>query len=154
MSEFDRSRFAPVDSGPTALFLDTSALAPLFTTRLARHAEAAAFFEALRAGDLPYRPLLTNQFVADELVSLLLSRADARTAADALDALLGSGAIRLLSVTDEEFHGAVEAFRERPHASHSLTDHLVAVQARAREVSHVFTYDDDFRSLGLTVVPA
>ncbi len=36
----------------------------------------------------------------------------------------------------------------------SFVDHTTAVLADERDVDHVFAFDDDFRTLGFTVVPA
>lgn len=148
----ERSLFEP-DDGPAALFLDTSALVPLFTTAAGQHEEVTAFFDAVADDELAYQPLYTNQYVLDEMVTLLLSRATPRTAADALDAVEESVAIQVLSVGDDEFDRAVAAFHEYADQSFSLTDHLVAIQAGDRDVSHVLSYDDDFRALDLTVIP-
>lgn len=145
--------FEPDADGSAPLFLDTSALVPLFTTAAAQHEEVTAFFGALADDGFAYQPLYTNQYVLDEVVTLLLSRATPRAAADALDAVEESVAIQVLSVGDDEFDRAVEAFHEYADHSFSLTDHLIAIQADDRGVSHVLSYDDDFRTLDLTVVP-
>lgn len=150
----DASLFAPDEPGATALFLDTSGLVPLFTTGAGRqHEQVAALFDALREDRLPYRPIYTNQYVLDELVSLLLSRTNPATADAALRRVRDSQVIRVLDVTPAEFERAVAAFHDHDDRAFSLTDHLVAVQADDREVSHVLTYDDDFRSLGFSVLP-
>lgn len=50
-------RFRPDSRGPTALFLDSSAIYAYFYPRDALHEDARAAFEAIRNGTLPYRPL-------------------------------------------------------------------------------------------------
>lgn len=146
--------FGPDGDGATGLFLDTSGLVPLFTTRAGyQHDQVTALFDAIRENRLPYRPLVTNHYVLDELVSLLLSRTTPETTADALRRLQDSRAIRVLPVQTEEFDRAVEAFDDLDDKTFSLTDHVVAVQAAAHGISHALTYDDDFRALGFSAVP-
>lgn len=149
----DLAAFEPGTRGATPLFLDTTGLYPYFYERASQHEEVTAFFEALAANELPYRPLLTNQYVADELVSLLLAHAGHETAATALAVLRESMALTVLSVSDELFDAASTAFVEYDDQSISLTDHTIGVQADEEGAGHVLAYDGDFETLGLTVVP-
>ncbi|MDY7081872.1 MAG: hypothetical protein SXQ77_05560, partial [Halobacteria archaeon] len=93
-----KDRFAPSESGPQPLFLDTSGLYPYFHSNAKQHAEVSEFFDLLSRNELPYRPLLTNQYVVDELVSLLLAHSGHRTASEATTTLMESKAIEVLSV--------------------------------------------------------
>lgn len=145
--------FEPATPGATSLFLDTSGLYPYFYERAAQHETVTAHFEALADGTLAYRPLFTNQFVLDELVSLLLAHADHRTAVEALAALRESMATTVLSVTDGVFERAASAFAEYADHGLSLTDHTIGVEVADHDVGHVLAYDRDFEDLGLTVVP-
>lgn len=145
--------FRPNGEGPHPLFLDTSGLYPYFYSRAKQHEEVSRFFEALGRNRLPYRPLLTNRYVLDELVSLLLSHAGHGTALRALRTLRVSSAVRVLPVTDADFEGAVERFETYTDHDISLTDHAVALQAEANGATHVLTYDGDFAALGLESVP-
>lgn len=153
MSESVDDRFLPAEVGHHPLFLDTSALYAYFYEGAAQHDEMSRFFEALGANALPYRPLLTNQYVLDELVSLLLSDAGHDAAADAVDALLESTALTVRSVGDEAFTDAVEQFRTSDDQDISLTDYTIALQATQHDADHVLTYDGDFRTLDLVTVP-
>lgn len=139
--------------GATPLFLDTSGLYPYFYDRATQHETISDFFEALARNDLPYRPLFTNQYVADELVSLLLSHAGYQTAARALSTLMESTALTVLSTSDNDFDRAAAAFFTHTDQEISLTDHLIGVQADENDVEHILAYDEDFETLGLTVVP-
>lgn len=151
MSDLDA--FEPATVGATPLFFDTSGLYPYFYERAAQHEAVTAFFEALADEQFAYRPLLTNQYVLDELVSLLLAHAGHEAAARVLTAIRDSMALSVLSVGDETFETAAEAFLEYDDQSISLTDHTVGVQAVREGVGHVLAYDRDFEALGLTVVP-
>lgn len=147
------SRFEPATRGATGLFLDTSGLYPYFYDRAAQHEEVTAFFDALAENEIPYRPLFTNQYVADELVSLLVNHAGYAAAAGALRALLESNTLTVLDVDPETFDDAVATFFQYDEQPISLTDHTIGRQAEANGVEYVLAYDGDFETLGLTVVP-
>lgn len=150
------ARFEPAsvgEGGRTPLFVDTNALVAYFYPRAAQHEEVRDVVGAIGSGDLPYYPLMTNQYVLDEVVTLLLSRADTRVAHDALDRTLAEPTFRVLDVAPDLVDHAVEAFREYDDHDISLTDHVIAEQARATDIDHLFTYDGDFRTLGFTVIP-
>lgn len=149
----DRSAFEPRTQKATPLFFDTSGLYPYFYDRASQHEEITQFFAALSTGDLAFRPLFTNQYVIDELVSLLLSHANHETAASAVHTLQSSDALTILSVTDRVFDHALAAFHEYTDHAISLTDHTIAIQADAHDSNTILSYDDDFTILGFTVVP-
>ena len=145
-------RFAPESEGPTALFLDTSALFPYFDPDTEEHDEVNRFFKELLP-ELPYRPLYTNHYVVDELVTLLLYKADRERAVEAYESITESEVIRLLHVDEAVFEKAGEEFLQHRGGSVSFTDHTVGVQSRENGVEYVLAYDGDFESLGLNVVP-
>lgn len=149
------ARFAPADdeSGRTPLFVDTNALVAYFYPRAAKHDEVRDVVGAIGTGQLPYYPLLTNQYVLDEVVTLLLSRANTHVAHEALDRTLAESTVRVLDVEPGLVARAIEEFRDYDDHDISLTDHVIAEQARAVGVDHLFTYDGDFRTLGYTVIP-
>lgn len=153
MSESVDDRFLPAEAGHHPLFIDTSALYAYFYRGTDQHDEMTRFFDALGANRLPYRPLLTNQYVLDELVSLLLSDAGHDAAMDAVDTLVESTALTVCSVDDEAFTHAVEQFRTYDDQDISLTDHTIALQAAEHGADHVLTYDRDFRTLDFVTVP-
>ena len=144
-------RFEPKVEVPTGLFLDTSALFPYFDPDTEEHDEVKTFFKELLS-ELPYRPLYTNQYVVDELVTLLLYKADRGKATEAYEAITESEVIQLLSVDDAVFKKAGEEFLEGNEAV-SLTDYTVGVQAREKSVEYVLAYDGDFESIGLNRIP-
>ncbi|MDZ7689527.1 MAG: PIN domain-containing protein [Halobacteriales archaeon] len=147
-------RFAPISGkeGPTPLFLDTSGLFPYFDPDTEEHDEVNEFLRG-RIVELGYRPLYTNRYVVDELVTLLLYKTGRETAVKAYDAVMESETVRLLDVSDEVFERAGESLREHEGSDASFTDHTVAVQAKDENVSHVLAYDGDFERLGMNVVP-
>lgn len=96
---------------------------------------------------------MTNRYVVDELLTLLQSRANNEYAVEALDGLRSSGWLSVLQVDDPAFDAAADQFRTYSDHPISFTDHTIGVQARRRDVDHVFSYDGDFETLGLTTVP-
>lgn len=157
MSDSLRSRFEPsIEDGreaPVPLFVDTNALFAYFYRGSSQHDEARVAIEAIGDGELPYNPLVTNQYVLDEVVTLLLSRADCRAAHEALETILNEPTFRVLDVSPGLVEHAIEQFRRYDDQAISLTDHVIAVQADERGIDHLFTYDGDFRTFGITVVP-
>jgi len=147
----DKDRFSPESDGTTALFLDTSALFPYFDPDTEEHKEINHFFREVLP-ELPYRPLYTNQYVVDELVTLLLCKSDRDTAVKAYESITESDFITVLSVEDETFRETGERFLEHRSQS-SFTDYAIGVQSKERGIKYVLAYDGDFESLGLNTVP-
>lgn len=147
-------RFQPKTAGATGLFVDSSALYAYFYPRDQCHETARAFFEAERTGSLPYRPLFTNDYVLDEVVTRLRRHANFDVATEALDSLYDGAAFDFRSVTDDVLADAVDQFREfDDHGELSFTDHVIAVHADSLSVDHVLTFDGDFETFGLTSIP-
>lgn len=147
-------RFAPASDRPVGIFVDSSALFAYYYPRDERHDAASRFFEAVRRGSLPYRPLFTNDYVLDEVVTRLGRHATHEVAAEALASLYDGSAFRFQQVPGAVLDDAVERFRQYDdHDDLSFTDHVIAAHADARSVERVFTFDADFETLGLTTIP-
>jgi len=138
---------------PRPLFVDTGALYARFVSDDVNHDAATSVFEAVRDGELPYRPLYTTRYVVSELTRLLLYRKGHEQAVSALHAVEGSAAFVVLSPTDTEYERACERFAEYEDQKITLVDHLTGVMAEARDVERVFAFDSDFQTLGFEVVP-
>lgn len=146
-------RFRPHDYGVTGLFLDTSGLFPLFHERSSRHSEAARLFDAVNSGALPYRPLYVNQHVLDETATMLTSRVSTDAAINAVDTLATTSTVEIIQVGETDVQRTVDNLRRYRDVEIAFTDHTVGVQATKLNVDHVFTYDGDFETLGLTTIP-
>lgn len=146
-------RFRPEGRGATALFVDTSALFALCYDHAPRNPEAEQFFDAVKSGVLPYRPLYVNQHVLGETVTLLVSRVSTDAALQAIDTLSTTSAIETIPVEDAEINATIAELRQYRDARIAFADHTIGVQAQKRSVDHVFTYDGDFETLGLTTIP-
>jgi len=149
----DLDSFRPGTDGPTALFLDTSALFAHFHPEVAEHDSVTAFFERVGANEIPYRPLYTSTYVLDELATLLLSKGTHECATTALSRTTESESIDVLPEADDEFAEARARFQQYDDHEISFTDHLSAVQMRERDVDHVLAYDGDFATLGFEQIP-
>lgn len=148
-------RFTPdtdVDAS-VPLFVDTNAAVAHEYAKAARHDEVRPVIQAIGANELPYYPLVTNQYVLDEVVSLLLSHAGTRVAHQALARILDTDTFRVLDVEPSLVERAIDQFQEYDDQSISLTDHVIAIQADDYGIDHIFSYDGGFRTLGFTTLP-
>ena len=139
--------------GATPLFIDTGAFYAHYDESASRHDRATAVFDAIAAGEAPYRPLYTTTHVLAELSTLLMRKRDHETAVRGLDRIRNSPAFSVVSPTEDEFDMACRQFERYDDQGITLVDHLTAVLADERDVDHVFAFDSDFRTLGLTLVP-
>ncbi|MFB6283007.1 MAG: type II toxin-antitoxin system VapC family toxin [Halobacteria archaeon] len=144
-------KFAPETDGPTALFLDTSALFPYFDSDTKEHQEINKFFKKILP-ELPYRPLYTNQYVVDELATLLLYKADRKKAEKAYKAITESETIQLLSVDDSIFEKTGKQLLEG-NESASFTDYTIKIHSKQKNINYILAYDGDFKKLGLNTIP-
>lgn len=152
-SQFPRFTPAPDIKGSIPLFVDTNAIVAHEYARASRHDEVRPVIQAIGANDLPYYPLVTNQYVLDEVVSLLLSRSGTRVAHQALARILDTETFRVLDVEPSLVDRAIEQFRDYDDQSISLTDHVIAIQADDYGIEHIFSYDGGFRTLGFATLP-
>jgi len=143
----------PDGGEPTPLIADTSGLYARLDADDAHHDDARAFFETIRSGDSPYRPVYVTTHVLAELVTLAMVRLDTDTATRALERLRSSSLVRVLTLGPDQFAAACEAFHETADDGIALTDHITAVAADAQGITHVFGFDDHFRDLGYALVP-
>lgn len=135
------------------LFVDTGAFYARADEDDQHHEQARAAFDAIRRGDLPFRPLYTSQAVLSELASLVLYRAGHGEAARLLTEIRDSRSVNVLVVDRPTFTSARDQFVEYDDQDISFVDHTSAVLATERDVDHVFAFDDDFRTLGFSRVP-
>lgn len=140
--------------GTTPMFVDTGALYARADADDANHDVAVRLFEAIRSGDLAYRPLYTSQAVLSELATLALYKLGHGAAVTALNAVRKSGSINVLPVGRPTFEAAAAQFEAYDDRAISFVDHTTSVLAEERGVDHVVAFDDDFRTLGFGLVPA
>lgn len=140
--------------GATPLFVDTSAFYARADGDDKHHEAAARVFEGIRAGDLTYRPMYTTQAVLSEFATLCLYKLGHADAVRSLTAVQESESFNVLSVGQSAFEAAVAQFAEYDDQEISFVDHTTAILAEERDITHVFTFDSDFRTLEFSLVPA
>ncbi|MFO1535253.1 MAG: type II toxin-antitoxin system VapC family toxin [Thermoplasmatota archaeon] len=129
-------------------FVDTSALLALAARQDAHHQAAVAF----RAGLPRAARLLTSDYVFDETMTRL-RRIDGHAAAVRVgEALRASKMATIERISEAELEAAWKLFVKYRDQPLSFTDCTVAAMAQARRLP-VFAFDDDFRRIGLQVLP-
>lgn len=139
--------------GATPLFIDTGAFYARADADDAHHETATRLFDAIRSGDLPYRPLYTTQAVVSELATLCLYKLGHDVAVRALSAILESESITVLPVGRSTFAAAADQFAAYDDQTISFVDQTTAVLADEHGVDHLFAFDTDFTILGFRLVP-
>jgi predicted nucleic acid-binding protein len=129
------------------LFVDTSAWYDLLFSGAPRHREIA---ELMR---LPGVSFVTSTYVLDELVALLLARADHTTAASTVTHIRSSTEVQVEHPDAAEELRAWALFLERPDKRYTLTDCLSFVMMRRLRIDTAIATDDHFRQEGFAVVP-
>jgi len=141
------------DAGATPLFVDTGAFYARADSDDANHETAVAAFDAIRSGAATYRPLYTSHAVLSELATLLLYKLGHDHAVRTLTAIRDSASFTVVPVDRPTFEAAAEQFAAYDDQAISFVDHTTAVIADERDVSHVFAFDNDFRTLEFGLVP-
>lgn len=138
---------------PRPLFIDTNAFVALFDEDDEHYDRANAVMDAIQDGDLAYGPLFTSRYVLSETATVLLYGVGHREAVDALTTIRESATINLLEVTDPIFEATAEQFAEYDDQQISFIDHLNSVLSAEFDIQHIFAFEADFQTLGLTRVP-
>lgn len=141
------------DPGTTPVFVDTGAFYARADVDDANHETAVRSFDAVRSGDLAYRPLYTSQAVLSELATLALYKLGHGNAVRALRSIRESESINVLPVGRPTFEATAAQFEAYDDQGISFVDHTTSILADERDVDHVVAFDDDFRTLGFTLVP-
>lgn len=139
--------------GTTPLFVDTGAFYARYDESASRHERATAVFDAIAAGTVQFRPLFTTTHVLAELGTLLMRKRSHSVAVRGLGRIRDSPAFTVVHPTEDEFDLACQQFERYDDQQITLVDHLTAILADERGVEHVFAFDSDFQTLGLTLVP-
>ena len=128
-----------------AVFVDTGAWFAYFVRRDPDHAAATAWLRTNR------EPLLTTDYVIDELMTLLKMRESQQVAAAAGEALLEQHVARVERITESDFRAAWGVFRLYRDKASSFTDCTSKVVMERLGVTHAFAFDTDFEEFGTIV---
>jgi len=102
-----------------------------------------------------HEPLVTTDYVLDELLTLLKRRGESQRAERLGQAILDGAIARFEWVTPADFHAAWEVFRWFRDKQWSFTDCTCRVVMERLSIPTAFAFDEHFRQFGnLTVVPA
>ncbi len=110
-------------------------------------------FDAIGAGDLPYRLLYTSRSVLSELATLILRKVGHAEAVETLKTIRASESFNILPVDKPAFNAACDEFAQYDDHQISFVDHTSSVLAGSRDINHIFAFDSDFQTLGFTLVP-
>jgi len=139
--------------GTAPLFVDTGALFAHFVENSPRHDRARAVMDAIRGGDLRFRPIYTTGYVLSELTTLLLRKKGHGKAMDALRRIRESPAVTVLHPDAAQFDAVCSEFGRFDDQRISFVDHTTGVLAGEVDAEHIFAFDSDFRTLGFSLVP-
>jgi uncharacterized protein len=139
---------------PQPLFIDTGAFFAWVNARAGRHETAQSVFDALRREAIPYQPLFTSRYVLSELTTLTSRKVNHKTAVEVLQTIRRSESFNILPVGEGMFAAACDEFERYDDQQISFVDHTSAVLAREYNIDHIFAFEWDFTTLGLTCVPA
>lgn len=130
------------------IFVDTGAWFAAFVPNDADHAAADAWLEANT------EPLVTTDYIVDELLTLLKMRREYRRALDIGPRLLQGNIARLEWVQPADIQQAWTIFQQYQDKNWSFTDCISRVVMERLAIQTAFAFDDHFRQFGsVTVVP-
>jgi predicted nucleic acid-binding protein len=133
-------------------FIDTSAFVALVDRKDRNHTAAK---RTLRALAKKRAPLITSDYVADEVITFLRMRLSHAAAVQTGEALLRSRWCRLVDVDTATRESAWSIFVRYDDHVFSFTDCTSFALMRALEADRAFTFDSsDFASAGFAVIPS
>ena len=121
------------------IFVDTGAWFARFVEHDADHAAALEWLHSNR------QPLVTTEFVIDELVTLLCARKQRAKALEVGEQLLISGSVHIEHVTTGDVAEAWKTFKAFSDKDWSFTDCTSRVVMQRLGIRTAFAFDDDFR---------
>jgi predicted nucleic acid-binding protein len=128
-----------------AVFVDTGAWFATFVRRDPDHEAAVKWAQENR------QPLVTTDYVLDELLTLLKLRESHRVAVAAGEALLRQNVARVERITVTDFQAAWEIFRQYRDKGWSFTDCTSKVVMERLGIAQAFAFDTDFEEFGTIV---
>ena len=130
------------------IFVDTGAWYAAFVPGDPDHAAAAAWFRSNTS------PLVTTDYVIDELLTLLLVRGEIPIAMKIGPLLLDQSLATLEFVMPQDVREAWSVFQSYRDKKWSFTDCVSRVVMQRMGVAEAFAFDEHFRQFGtVTVVP-
>src|SRR5215510_983109 len=128
-----------------AVFVDTGAWFAYFVLRDPDHAAAVAWMRQNR------QPLVTTDYVLDELLTLLKLRENHNVAVAAGEALLLQGVARTERITTDDIARSWEVFRQYHDKDWSFTDCTSKVVIERLGITVAFAFDNHFEQFGTII---
>jgi uncharacterized protein len=127
------------------VFVDTGGWFAYFVRRDPDHEAGVNWMRQNR------QPLVTTDYVLDELFTLLKLRESHGVAAAAGGALLDQSVARLERIGEADFRAAWEAFQQYSDKGWSFTDCTSKVVMQRLSVTHAFAFDRHFEEFGTII---
>jgi predicted nucleic acid-binding protein len=135
--------------GVVDVFVDTGGFLALWDTSDEHHSIALLVQKDL---ERKRRPFLTTDYIVDETATLLLNRHSHSAAADFLDTIRRTDALRLEWVDQERFFAAAAWFQRHADKEWSFTDCVSFVVMRELKIRDAFTTDHHYSQAGFTAL--
>jgi hypothetical protein len=130
------------------LFVDTGAFYSLLDKTDKNHQNVRQVFDATT------EPLITSNFIVDELVTLLRARNFAvAQIQNYIEAILNEKTCRLLRVSLEVESRAWEMLKKYKDVTFSYTDCTSFILMKDHNISKAITTDEHFRIAGFEIIP-
>ncbi len=127
------------------VFLDTSALVAFFDKNDANYERSRSFFHSLPKERI--RVVITD-YVLDECITMVLSRAGHAVAVKAGEFLLSSRIVELIWLDEAVKIESWDYFRKHADKVFSFTDCTSFVLMKKMKLTAYFGFDDDFKQAG------
>jgi hypothetical protein len=130
------------------IFVDTGAWFALSVASDPDHDAARSFIAANQ------EPLVTSDFIVDELLTLFVVRHEKARGTEWLRDVLSVGGLAMIRIDPECFAEACRIYTEFSDKKWSFTDCTSYAAMRRLSISKALSFDDDFRQFGIVeVVP-
>jgi hypothetical protein len=127
------------------VFMDSAGFLALWDASDEHHLAAGRLQEELAR---KRRRFVTSEYVVDETITLLLMRHSHAAAADFLETVERSEALRLEWIGPERFYAGAALFRRHADKEWSFTDCVSFALMRELRIRDAFTTDHHFRQAG------
>jgi predicted nucleic acid-binding protein len=130
------------------IFVDTGAWYALAIASDPDHNAAKSFVASIN------EPLVTSDYVVDELLTLFTRRGQKQRAVEWIQDVLRSGGTELFRVSDQDFESALQLFEKFHDKVWNFTDCTSFALLQRLEIKTAFSFDHHFHQFGIVnVVP-